>query len=755
MENFIQWGPYNGQPPSQQTAARVGYDDEALYICGICYDDSLTEMKSEIGPRDSFTFNSEEFAVHISPFNDGINSVFFCVTLAGVQRDVKFFGDIAETSWDAVWESAVKRTDSGWAVEMKIPFSALRFPNKPVQDWGFNIWRWIARKLEWSNWSYVSNELDYWWKEMGLLKGIKDVSPPVRLAFMPYLSGYAENGTDDRWRNFSNGGLDLRYGLNDSFTLDVTLIPDFGQVESDEIELNLSPYEIKYNEKRQFFTEGIELFKKGDIFYSRRIGAQPVNRDRVYSQISDTEIVLKNPQEVPLLNTTKISGRTNSGLGIGFLNAMTGRTYATVRDQQTGEERQILTQPFTNLNVLVLDQSLFENSYVSLINSNVLRRGYTANVTAAEFKLADRNNAYKLMGIGAVSLISVDDSASSGFKFALETGKTSGAFQYLYALSVINDTYDQDDLGYLRRNNEIINKFSLSYNILKPFGIFLNIRNRFDVLYGRIYKPGDFSELIFLYDLSVGFKNYYSVGVQFSLAPREGHDYYEPRIPNTYLVRNKYYQGQITFNTDRRQALSCELVAAVLSSFDYDFDVKTWLVAAVPTIRFNDRLRVAFDLSILKDFNEPGFVELIPESDLILFGKRNRKTLTNMLSVSYVFNNKLSYYLRMRHYWSQADYDSYYKLAENGRLLPIAYETSHNINYNAFNIDMSFRWNFAPGSEILLNWKNAIYTSDDRLSVPFWDNLKNTLDAPQINSFSLKILYYFDFPSLKRLFHKK
>ena len=172
-------------------------------------------------------------------------------------------------------------------------------------------------------------------------------------------------------------------------------------------------------------------------------------------------------------------------------------------------------------------------------------------------------------------------------------------------------------------------------------------------------------------------------------------------------------------------------------------------------MRLNDRLRLDLDLSLKKDFNEPGFVERIPEEDIILFGKRDRETLTNMLSVSYVFNNKMSFNFRMRHYWSRADYDRYYRLAENGRLLPTFYEANHNISYNAFNIDMTFRWNFAPGSEILLNWKNAIYTSNDRLAVPYWDNLKNTLDAPQINSISLKILYYFDYPSLKKLFSKK
>ncbi|UCC39266.1 MAG: carbohydrate binding family 9 domain-containing protein [Candidatus Aminicenantes bacterium] len=755
FENFIQWGPYNGNPPSQKTVARVGYNNEAIYIGCICFDDSPEDMKSEVCPRDSFSFNSEVLAVHISPFNDGINSVFLYVSLAGVQRDIKLYGDKSEVTWDAVWESAVGRTDSGWTVEIKIPFSALRFSNKSVQDWGFNIWRWFARNMEWSCWSYVSNEIDCWWKEMGLLQGIKDLSPPVRLSFMPYLSGYAERGLSRGWRNFFNGGLDLKYGLTDSFTLDMSLIPDFGQVESDELELNLTPYEIKYIEKRQLFTEGMELFQKGDIFYSRRIGARPVGHDRIYSQISDSEQVLNNPDEAPLLNTTKISGRTNGGLGIGFLNAMTAPTYADVQDMQTGKKREILTQPFTNLNIFVLDQSLFENSYISFINSNVLRKGYIANVTATEFKLADRNNIYKLRGIGGLSSIAEDDSATIGYKLGLEAGKTGGSFQYLYALSVINDTYNQNDLGYLRRNNEIINQFSLSYNILKPFGIFLSIRNKLDILYSRVYKPGDFSEFTVQYAFSAGFKNRYSFGAQLILAPFEGHDYYETRTPNRYVVRNKYFYGQVTLSTDPRQSLAAEMKGSYRGSYAYYFDVRSWFLEIIPTLRFNDRLKMNLNLSFGKDLNEPGFVERHTETDLILFGKRDRQTLVNMLTLSYIFNNKASLNFRLRHYWSKANYDSFYELNENGRLSPLDYMADNDINYNAFNIDMIFRWNFAPGSEMLLNWKNSINTSDDRLDVPYCENLKNTLDAPQVNSLSIKILYYFDYLDLKKLFGKK
>jgi len=254
LRDFIQWDPYNGSEPSQYTEAWVAYDDEALYIAALCYDNSTDSIMSDLCPRDScHNVNTEIFAVHISTYNDGLNSLLFDVTPAGVQRDMKFSGDEADVSWDAVWESSATVNDKGWSVEIKIPFSALRFTGTPVQDWGFNLWRFLGRKREWSCWSYVSNQIDCWWKESGLLQGVSDLEPPIRLSFIPYISGYLEKDGNNSSGYTYNGGLDVKYGLTRSFTLDMTLIPDFGQVRSDEERLNLSPYEIYYSERRPFF----------------------------------------------------------------------------------------------------------------------------------------------------------------------------------------------------------------------------------------------------------------------------------------------------------------------------------------------------------------------------------------------------------------------------------------------------------------------------------------------------------------------
>ena len=168
---------------------------------------------------------------------------------------------------------------------------------------------------------------------------------------MPYFSSYLEYqpSSPDKLATRFNGGMDLKWGINESFTVDATLVPDFSQTQADDRVLNLTPCEIQYDERRQFFTEGTELFSKADIFYSRRIGARPrFYSDAVNEAEQEGMIVLSNPVETSMINATKISGRTGTGLGTGFFNAMTGRSSALLEDTVTGERRRYTTEPFTN-----------------------------------------------------------------------------------------------------------------------------------------------------------------------------------------------------------------------------------------------------------------------------------------------------------------------------------------------------------------------------------------------------------------------
>jgi len=283
------------------------------------------------------------------------------------------------------------------ALKCLFHFSAIRFGKKEIQDWGFNITRRRRKTEQQNTWNPIDPNVNGFLTQEGIWQGISHIKPPLRLQFSPYFSVYANHFPyntpgEKNWTSQVNGGLDVKYGINQAFTLDATLIPDFGQVQSDNQVLNLSPFEVKYNEYRNFFTEGTELFSKGNLFYSRRIGGTPLHEYDVYNHLDTAEKILENPAESKLINATKISGRTQGGLGIGFLNALTKPQYATIENVNTKQVRRELTDPLTNYNVLVLDQTLKNNSSVSFINTSVWRSGkdYDADVSAALFELNDK-----------------------------------------------------------------------------------------------------------------------------------------------------------------------------------------------------------------------------------------------------------------------------------------------------------------------------------------------------------------------------
>ncbi|HYG52119.1 MAG TPA: DUF5916 domain-containing protein, partial [Flavobacteriales bacterium] len=367
-DNFIQNFPNPGKPSRRSSVVRILYDNTSLYIGALLADVSKDSIISTLSERDH-NDNADQFGVTLDTYNDDQNAFYFAVTSAGVQKDIRLSANGEDLDWNAVWFSAVKRTNEGWYVEMKIPFSAIRFSETPGQVWGINFNRNIRKFREESHWNFVNPLVSGFVNQSGNLEGLQDIKSPLRLSFTPYVSGYY-NRYDDNSGNVhensfdANGGMDLKYGINEAFTLDMTLIPDFGQVQSDNRILNTTPFEVRYNEFRQFFTEGTEIYNKSGLFYSRRIGGTPVNFNKPYYELQPGEEIISNPSTSKLLNATKVTGRTKSGTGIGLFNAITQPMYAKLEDT-AGNTRQIETDPLTNYNVFVVDQNLRNNSYIN------------------------------------------------------------------------------------------------------------------------------------------------------------------------------------------------------------------------------------------------------------------------------------------------------------------------------------------------------------------------------------------------------
>ncbi|MBL4706078.1 MAG: carbohydrate binding family 9 domain-containing protein [Flavobacteriales bacterium] len=663
VTDFIQNSPNPGDKATQKTEVRIIYDNTALYISATMYDVSRDSIKRQYSQRDEED-NTDIFAVFLDTYDDDQSGYGFVVHPTGVQWDARYSQEQGQdVSWNAVWESKVTIDETNWYVEMKIPYSAIRFPEKDVQDWGVNFARKIRRKREFSFWSELDPELNGFVNQWGSLEGIKNIKAPIRLMFSPYISTYVEHfpynieGSSNISTSI-NGGLDLKYGLSDAFTLDMTLIPDFGQVQSDNQVLNLSPFEVQFNENRSFFMEGTELFNKGNLFYSRRLGGTPINFHEPYNELGTNEMVTENPSESQLVNASKVSGRTKKGLGIGVFNGITKAMYATILDTITGQSREILTDPFTNYNVLVLDQNLKNNSYVTLINTNVARMGsqYDANVTGALFKFNTKTNMYAVSGGGVLSQKYFSSSdVSLGHSANLSLRKDGGNLKLGLYYQEESDTYDPNDLGFLYNNNSREGRLIVGYNVYKPYWKLLQSWSSLNIGYERLFNPDEFVN--FYINLNAGgtFTNWLTANVFYVSEPVETYDFFEPRVWGRYYSwqSSNNIGGNISSDYRKRIVLDPSGNYRKFSTdgrYRFNFNIE-------PRFRFSDKLSLLYsfgryhfvmDEGAAIDLNGAGTII----GDDIIFGKRDQTTYENVLSTSYIFTNRMGLTFRLRHYWS-------------------------------------------------------------------------------------------------------
>ncbi|MDB4335161.1 DUF5916 domain-containing protein, partial [bacterium] len=576
--------------------------------------------------------------------------------------------------------------------------------------------------------------------------GIKNIDPPVRLSFSPYLSSYMEftEGSSDPEFVYK-GGMDLKYGINNSYTLDMMLIPDFGQIQSDDVELNLSPFELYHDEKRQFFNEGTELFQRSDVFYSRRMGAAPKFSGDLDDELNSDEVIDYNPSETQLINATKITGRNHKGLAIGVLNAMSSNSFATIKDTIENSTRDVLVQPFTNYNVLVFDKTLKNNSYLSLINSNMslTDNPFYANTTATEFKFRDKSKTYSISGDAGVSMIY--DEASGGYA-KIRVQKDAGNFKYKFFQDYYDPQYNPNHMGYLRRNNKSETGIDFSYSIVEPFSIFRELHSDISAEYIRVVEPKDVfgSEVVFsTYALC---KNNFGAQL-YSVWESTLHDYYEARVSNRFYKDASHYMVNLYAHSNRSKQFSIEASYGFFNRDQVNERGHWWNTEL--NLRIGQRLALEYELSNDVTQNDHGYVD--DDENAIYFSRRDLNTIENEFELAYIFNKNVSLNMRARHYWSSAKNKQFYQLQQNGTLLnDPTYEGCEDENLNVFNIDMKLRWIFAPGSELSFAWKNAVSNNNDEVYRSYKRNLDHTFSYPSTHSFSLKLLYYLDYNQLRK-----
>lgn len=759
MSDFVEWRPSFGlkEEFKNRTELRILYDNNAIYIAGYAHEASPDSITKELVGRDVVGVN-DFVGVIFDTYNDKINGFGYYVTALGEQFDAKYSSNGEDGSWNSVFESNAQIQSDGWTFEMRIPYAAIRFSSNKIQDWGINITRRRSKSGKQLMWNPVDPAVGgNFLAQFGLWTGIQDIKPPIRLSFSPYLSTYANHFPYNQpgVKNTStaiNGGMDVKYGINQAFTLDMTLIPDFGQVQSDNQVLNLTPFEVRFNENRTFFTEGTELFSKGNLFYSRRIGGTPIHHYDVAGQLQAGETIAKNPLETRLLNASKISGRTASGLGIGFFNAVTKPQYASI--EKNGKEvRQIETSPLTNYNILVFDQTLKNNSSVSLINTNVTRSGhdYDANVTAALWDIYDKKNKWNVNGQVGVSQLMGYEAAGktlAGYSHTLGFGKTSGRFNFNLWQELADEKYNLNDMGYFTNNNYFNNGLWMGYRWLKPKEWYNRLNLNVNANVSMRYKPYDYQSMNFNTNINGQLKNLWWAGMNFNVNPQQ-QDFYEPRVPGKMFKRPTSWMAGFWFETNSAKKYS----AAV------EFYNRTWVeygsvgrdIYFRNNYRFNKKLTITTTTYLEFRKNNLGYATMY-STDSVIFALRKRNTVENVLNIKYNFNNKMGLSFRARHYWSKVDNQEFYKLQDDGYLKHIPGGISTNVNYNVnyFNIDMVYTWQFALGSFINIVWKDAISTFDRNTQTRYFKNFSNTIQSDQQNSVSIRVIYFLDYLTLKK-----
>ncbi|MBC7743992.1 MAG: carbohydrate binding family 9 domain-containing protein [Flavobacterium sp.] len=747
--------PGRKEKPGQQTAIKILYDNSGIYVAARMNETNSDSIARELAPRDEIG-NADFIGIIFDTYLDKINGNGFFVTASGSQFDAKYStGGNEDDNWNAVWESAVKIDAKGWTAEMRIPYSALRFSGNDIQKWGVNVIRMRQKNQQQLSWNPIDPSNNGFINQSGELLGISNIKAPVRLSLSPYVSSYVNNypynqpGLKNTTSSF-NGGMDIKYGINQSFTLDMTLVPDFGQVQSDNQVLNLSPFEVQFDENRQFFTEGTELFSKGDLFYSRRIGVNPTFLQS--ANLNAGEKFVKNPIESKIINATKISGRTAKGLGIGFFNAVTNRMDATIEDKN-GNRRYEQTQPLTNYNILVFDQNLKNNSSVSFINTNVLRQGsaYDANVSALDFSLNDKKNIWNIQGTGKMSNINSTGTVNdeTGYSYNLRFGKQSGKFVYNFMQRLTDDKFNPNDLGILFNNNFLNNSVFGEINLFKGKKVYNEFHAFIRAFYSQRFKPRAYQNLELSSGMYMQLKNLWSVNSNIEWNP-EGNDFYESRNGKVFKSSEYKFAG-MNVRSNRSKKYSGGVFAYF--NFKDQFDGRGYNTGFYQNFRFSNKFSLGNDISYEPQINYAGWVGSVTDglsnNQQTIFSRFNRQTVENSLDGKYSFNNKMGITITARHYWSNRTNKDFYLLNGDGRLSSITgIKNEYDRNFNSFNVDMNYTWQFAPGSELTITWKDASASEEFENLKRYNNNFNHILNSPQNNSLSFKVLYYVDYLQL-------
>ncbi|OFX85793.1 MAG: hypothetical protein A2W99_05520 [Bacteroidetes bacterium GWF2_33_16] len=802
-DNFIQREPHNGAAPSQQTAIKILYDDDNLYIAIRAFDTEPDKIVKRMSRRDGF--DGDWVEINIDSYFDKRTAFSFTASVSGVKGDeaITNDGDNWDSTWDPIWYVKTSIDSLGWVAEMKIPFTALRFSNnKENYIWGLQVNRRFYRNQERSNWQHVPQDASGWVHNFGELHGIKGIKPKKLFEISPYVLAKIETYTKDIDNPFSKGkepgygiGLDGKIGITNDFTLDFTINPDFGQVEADPSQVNLGAFETYFNEKRPFFIEGRNItnfqisgggnsFALDNLFYSRRIGRNPHYYPDVDSDNSEYADV---PENSTILGALKLTGKTKNGLSIGIIESVTAEEKADI--SRNGVESTETVEPMTNYFVGRVQQDL--NNSNTIVGGMITSTNRFINDDHLNFLNTDaysggldltqywKDKKYYMKLVYAMSHVTGDSTAiidqqSSSRRYFQRPDNTYNTFdstrtsltghagtiqfgkngfsklRWVFWVTWRSPQFETNDVGFLHHSDAIFQVFWAGYKFTEPFSIFRSMQINFNQWTGW-----DFGLNSNFYGGNINtfmeFKNYWWFN--------GGISYDAGSVSNTMLRGGPSikYPGSTNYwlglGTDNRKKI--QLSGNANSNFGFENSSKNSYYGVSLIYRPLDALRFSLSPSISYSNDKLQYVttENYNNEDRYIFATIDQVTTSITLRIDYTITPELTIQYYGSPFISAVDYyDPKYITNPNANKFEDRFSTDvsfstddfengYDFNFRQFRSNLVARWEYRPGSLIYLVWTQGKTGSTATGDFSFMNDMDGLFNLHPHNVFLIKFSY--------------
>lgn len=720
ITNFIQKNPIEGAVPSEESKVYILYDEDALYVGACLYDSEPGEIMAKLGRRDNAP-DSDLFGFFIDPYYDHRSGYYFGVNAAGTLYDgIMYNDDWDDDSWDGVWEGKSSINEEGWCVEMRIPYSQLRFHQSDSYKWAINFRRDIARKREEIYLVFTPKDGSGFVSRFIDLVGIEKIKPTRNLEFLPYVRGKAEFIPADKDDPFNDGsefsqgiGTDIKMGIGNNLTLDATVNPDFGQVEVDPAVVNLSDVETFYDEKRPFFIEGSSIFNFGyggsrshwgfnwgnpEFFYTRRLGKSPqgdIDEDYDYSS---------RPDGTQILGAAKLTGKLGKNWNFGTVHAITNREYARFSDAD-GNRFKSEIEPLSYYGVIRAQKDIndgfqglgfigttthrfFNEAYLKdQINSDALTGGIDgwtfldqervwvlcgwmgfSHVTGTKERILDlQQDSRHYFQRPDASHIEVDPDRTSltGFAGRLLLNKQKGNFFINSAVGFVDPGFDVNDLGFMWRSDIINTHFGFGYKWTKPSNWYREMQ-----LIGALFSTWDFDYNTTWSGIwTLGyfqFLNYYSF--EYNLAYNPENISNRSTRGGPLMIQKPGYQFSGHFNTDSRKNL---VGGTNWFTYFHESGSRTYQLGVELQWKPIDNIFISFEPQYMYDYTDAFYVTDVEDATAdhtfdkrYVFATLDQREFSAGFRINWTFTPELSLQLFAQPLFSVGDYYNYRELAE-------------------------------------------------------------------------------------------